>query len=513
MKKVLLFFFISISISQLLAQSIVKTDFLVSQALNQEIYFPSIAVAADGRFGISWGDNRNGINGTGDGDGRIYSQLYQADASKTTNTNSYTDNIVYGTFYDNFSLYRSTCEFLPSGSFIVAWHVGGYTQIGSPNQDIYYSAFNNVGQKIVNGTQINVSGSGGNYPYGKRPQVVVIPPNQFAVVYEFDNLNGYEIGATAVDANTGSVIGGSFLVSDTKTGVRVYPSAASNGSQTVIVWTDGRVDNSGDIYMQRFVNGPAVGSNVKVNDNINTGTYNQWAKVAMGADGKFVVIWLDTRTTNDGDVYAQHFDANGNKIGSNVKLTNSNASLYALMPSIAMYDNDNYVITWTDSLPGKQYTCKTRFFNFGGNPISNVLEISNVGNTSESYNSDVKVGKNGLTYYTWDDRRTTGKGQVYAKILTGFGTQTGIENSNKKEANINCYPNPFDHQIAIVFEEDLSERITLSIYDLLGKKVAEFNEYPIDQIIQLNLDKLSKGLYTLNLKGIGFTNSIKISKN
>lgn len=509
MKNYTLFFLISIS-SFTYGQTIIKDDFLVNQNLNQEIYFPSIAVSADGRFGISWGDTRNGINGTGDGTGRIYSQLYNANGTPQTNGNSYSDNITYGVSYDNFSLTRSTCDFLSNGTFVIAWHVGGYNGINSPVQDVYYSAFNSAASKIVNGVQLNVSSSG-TYPSGKRPQIVMIPPAQFAVVYEYDNSQGYEIGVSTVDANTGSVIGQANVISDTKTGVRVFPSAASNGTHTVSVWTDARLDNYGDIYMQRFVNGFPIGSNTKVNDNATTNTYNQWAKVAMGNDGKFVVIWLDTRSSVGGDVFAQHYDANGVKIGANVKLTNSNSSIYPLMPSIAMYNNNNYVISWTDSLPNQKFSCKTRFFSFGGTSLSNIIPISSASNTSQSFHADVKVSSDGLTYYTWDDRRNSAKGSVYAKVLSGFGSNTGISHIFK-DLDVSVFPNPVENILTLNFNSSENDKALISIYDLLGNVIYEINEHLIDHKVILNTESLPIGIYILSINSNSSSKKIKIIK-
>lgn len=509
MKNYILIFLVFISCYSF-GQTIVKDDFQVNQNLNQEIYFPSIAVSPDGRFGVSWGDTRNGINGTGDGTGRIYSQLYNSNGTPQTNGNSYSDNITYGVSYDNFSLTRSTCDFLSNGTFIIAWHVGGYNGINSPVQDVYYSAFSSAAVKIVNGVQLNVSGSG-TYPNGKRPQLIIIPPSQFAVVYEYDNSQGYEIGVTSVNASTGAVIGQAEVISDTKTGVRVYPSAASNGTHTVSVWTDARLDNYGDIFMQRFVNGAPAGGNTKVNDNTTTNTYNQWAKVAMGADGKFVVIWLDTRSSAGGDVYAQHYDANGQKVGVNVKLTNSNSSIYPLMPSIAMYNNNNYVISWTDSLPNERFTCKTRFFSFGGTPLTNVLAISNAANTSQSFHADVKINNDGLTFYTWDDRRNSAKGSVYAKVISGFGTTTSVGNF-KEELYFSVYPNPVKNNLSINFNFNISDELSIIMYDLIGNKILQTNEIPINNTISLYTENIPKGFYLLKVQTNNSSNTIKLLK-
>lgn len=472
------------------AQSIVLPDFAVSQNLGQEIFYPSVAIAPDGRFGFSWGDDRNGVNGTGDGRGRIYSQLYNTNGSPATNTNSYTDNIQYNTTYDNFSILRSSCAFLPNSTFIVGWHVGGYTYIGSRNDDVYYSAFNTQAQKIVSGVQLNVLNGGGTNPYATRPQLVLLPPNHFAAVYEYNNFNGSEIGVTSVDATTGNVIGGASVISDSRTNARVYPSAASNGANavTVCVWTDARTDNVGDIYMQRFVDGTTTGANTKVNDNTNTGTYNQWARVAMAADGKFVVIWLDTRSSPGGDIYAQHYDANGQKIGVNTKLTNSNSVLFAAMPGLSLINN-TYVVTWADSLAGKAFTCKARYFNFGGTPKTDVFELTNANNNASSYYPEVAVN-NSLAFFTWDDRRETAKGRVYGKVLTLNSSTVGI--TNNADTKINVYPNPANESLWIA-NYIYSDNNFVEIYSVDGRYICK-KEILNDKI---EIAELATGMYIL----------------
>lgn len=471
-----------------LAQVPVLPDFPVSQNLGQEIFYPSVAVAPDGRFGFAWGDDRNGVNGTGDGRGRIYSQLFNTNGAVATNTNSYTDNIQYNSTYDNFSILRSSCAFLPNSTFIVAWHVGGYTFIGSRNDDIYYSAFNTQAQKIVGGVQLNVMSGGGTNPYATRPQLVVIPPSQFGAVYEYDNFNGSEIAVTTVDATNGNVIGGANVISDSKTSARVYPSAASNGSHTVCVWTDARADNFGDIYMQRFVNGAPAGVNTKVNDNVNTGTYNQWCRVSMNADGKIVVIWLDTRSSPGGDIYAQHYDATGQKIGLNTKLTKSNTILHAAMPGLSLLNN-KYAITWADSIPGKSFTCKARYFNFGGTPITDVFELSNAGNNFYSYYPDVAI-TNSLAFFTWDDRRETAKGRVYGKVLTMGGSSVGIQ--KEQVTALNVYPNPANKTLWIA-NYVYSTNNLANIYSIDGRHIVD-KEILNDKI---DIKELDNGLYIL----------------
>lgn len=58
------------------------------------------------------------------------------------------------------------------------------------------------------------------------------------------------------------------------------------------------------------------------------------------------------------------------------------------------------------------------------------------------------------------------------------------------------YPNPFDYNIQILFNENVSEDINIDVYDISGKLVYSKSFSPSIKI-QINLESLSSGSYTL----------------
>ena len=81
-----------------------------------------------------------------------------------------------------------------------------------------------------------------------------------------------------------------------------------------------------------------------------------------------VVVWIDTRNGND-DLYAQSFDADGNKLwngGNDLALTGSTTKEYAA--AVAIDGDDNVYIAWTeDSIISKKiYLAK---YDLDGNPL------------------------------------------------------------------------------------------------------------------------------------------------
>ncbi|TBN04851.1 T9SS type A sorting domain-containing protein [Hyunsoonleella flava] len=58
------------------------------------------------------------------------------------------------------------------------------------------------------------------------------------------------------------------------------------------------------------------------------------------------------------------------------------------------------------------------------------------------------------------------------------------------------YPNPFDYNIQISFNESISKDINIEVYNVLGKLVYSKSFSP-SRKIQINLENLSSGSYTL----------------
>ena len=118
-------------------------------------------------------------------------------------------------------------------------------------------------------------------------------------------------------------MGANFKVNEDETEVsQNYPSVAMDSlGNFVIVWEDKRNGNI-DIYLQRFTaNGERLGSNLKINDDEGRAKQTE-PKISMDGDGKFVVTWEDLRNGYS-DIYGKRFLANGVRFGSNFRVTTS----------------------------------------------------------------------------------------------------------------------------------------------------------------------------------------------
>jgi hypothetical protein len=469
MKKLFPLFLLAFLIQMSFSQTVLVNDFPVSDVTGTSVYRPMVAAAPNGSYAVTWGDERYGNSNRASGAGNIFGRIVGSNGSALT-ANFRVDDVVANTYYTDYWVFFSTPMFLPSGQLIVVWHVNGASGIsGIQSNDIYYTAFNGA-TRLGAGVQLNTEGTATGAG-ASRPSVCFRAPSTFLAVFEYAK-NGNNIAGMVVDANSGAKIGNAFGMSDNTSNSRIYPHVASNGSYSVCVWTDGRTDTQvGDVYAERIDGGNLASANVKVNDD-GPGGYNQYARVAMDAQGNYVVVWIDTRSNSGGDLYGQRFDAQGNRIRSNFKLTKSNSKFWEYPPGIAMKGDGSFVVTWADDLTktGNNYTVKSRFFSANDQPLSDVIQVT----ASPSAQPDVKIGATGAVIYAWNDgRENANLGRIYSKIYAGFPT-TAVEESRvpltfRLDQN---YPNPFNPSTSISYHVGASGHVSLKVFDVLGKQMA-----------------------------------------
>ncbi|MBN2379608.1 hypothetical protein JXM67_07390, partial [candidate division WOR-3 bacterium] len=96
--------------------------------------------------------------------------------------------------------------------------------------------------------------------------------------------------------------------------------------------------------------------------------------VAFADDGSFIVAWHDKRDDNSGDIFARRFDAGGQPLGPDFKVSDDTLSgiegNYQRRPSIAADDSGNFCIAWAeDSRPGLFSVAYAQFYDKDGNAL------------------------------------------------------------------------------------------------------------------------------------------------
>ncbi len=228
------------------------------------------------------------------------------------------------------------------------------------------------------------------------------------------------------------------------------PAIASSktSGDYIIVWTSNLQDGSGEgVYAQRFdKNNNKIGSEFKVNS-LTEYDQNKPA-VAMNNNGDFVVTWASTQPNNElQDIYCQIYNSNGTPKGSQF-LVNTTTFKSQNCPDIAMDQNGNFVIVWHswDEDGGDRGVYAQRFKN-DGTKIGTQFLVNTFTKFSQCEPSIAMTpdGKFVIAWQSWgqDDTTTTYYVDygVYAQMFNSDGSKSGNEfRANTTKTDDQFYP-------------------------------------------------------------------------
>jgi uncharacterized protein (TIGR03382 family) len=194
----------------------------------------------------------------------------------------------------------------------------------------------------------------------------------------------------------------------TITSAGVTPAVASNGSEFLLVWSDGadirgtRIDATGTILDAIAISTAA-------------GVQSQPQVASNGSD--FLVTWTDARGTDD-EIYAARVTAAGVVVDPNGIAIHSGVDVQE-WPHVASNGSD-YLIVWHDANDGENYDIYASRVTAAG-AVEDTLAIAAT-STREWYPS---VGSLGGSYLvTWDEFRDTIQGDLYGRFVAADGTMS-----------------------------------------------------------------------------------------
>nr|MCU0537751.1 hypothetical protein [Hydrococcus sp. Prado102] len=205
-------------------------------------------------------------------------------------------------------------------------------------------------------------------------------------------------------------------------------ATAANGD-FVVVWSTPFSTNDTDIYLRRFnADGTPKDSFDRA---VATSSLNQFDQtVAMAADGSFVVAWTEIDSTGDSDVYFQRYDSAGNVLGSAVEVAAISPGKEQLAPDIAMFDNGDFVVTWTEEFSATDLDVRMRGFRRDGTAFTGDLGVATSSSNQSDASVDVRpIAASGETsvVVSWTDNRNGSDDiffQRYDGNLFALGDQT-----------------------------------------------------------------------------------------
>jgi hypothetical protein len=365
-------------------------------------YDPDVAIDKNGNFIIVWTDYRNKNYD-------IYAQRYKADGAKQGSNFQVSDNS--GTTTQS----APAVEIDGNGNFVVLWQ-----DTRNGDYDIYAQYFNSGGSK--QGGNYQVSSENGNNLQNLPALAMAANGNWLAVWYDFRN------GEKNTDIYAQRFTGGStkqgtnFQVNnEAGSSWQDYPDIAANSNGNyVVVWRDERHGDY-DVYAQLFsTNGP-MGANFRVND--DNGNSLQGANtVAIDNAGNFIIVWQDERNGN-ADIYAQRCTSNGTKVGANFLVNDQSGASLQSHPAIAIDANGNFIVVWQDDRNGN-WDIYAQRFNSNGTKQGSNFRVNEGNEGGRQYNPAAVMDGSGKFVIVWQDQRN-GHWDIYAQRYASNGIKQG----------------------------------------------------------------------------------------
>ncbi len=233
---------------------------------------------------------------------------------------------------------------------------------------------------------------------------------------------------TGYDQETSAVLGTGTAREQTTRSV-----AMDHSGDFAVVWTSYGEDDPSDpfgggVYMRMYDR-----NNNPLTNDVLVNTYTKGdqsdATVAMDADGDFVVVWQSQGQDPDGSwgIYAQRFNSVGQKVGGEFRV-NTNYTNDQTNPAVAMDDYGNFVIVWATT--GQPYSyfndVRGQRFDANGNRVGSEMLINsvNIPGTStvpgsNEVNPSVAMNDSGYFVVTWDEVTQQTNGVVTDTVVDG----------------------------------------------------------------------------------------------
>ena len=426
-----------------------------------------ISIDSCANFVIVWADNRNN-------DWDIYSQHYSNEGT------AFGDNVKINDDYGNSAQQwpASICD--ESGNLVVSWA----DTRNNNGREIFAQRFLPDGTPLGNNFKVNTDLYGNNHIF---PDIAMDENSNFIIVWD-DNRNGHpDIYAQRFLAD-GTAINDNFKINnDLPNTSQREPSVSSDGEGNFVVcWDDNRIDYH-DVFARRFSNdGTALGDDFIVNDYTNNSQYS--AVVSSDLSGNFLISWIDNRFGYNGDVFYQEYLNDGTLVNTNIKLNDDTKSEYQGEPSIAVDENENFIITWIDNRSGSKDVFAQRF-TADGVAIEDNFKVNDVSVNNFTLSPSIAISNDGKFIISWADFRNDYCCEIYAQMFSNDATPIG-ENFkvNYISACMNLYPE-------VVFKKNGDFIITWSDADegsFDKENIQHLDKKKIQDIIMNNKSKSSE---------------------
>ncbi|MBZ0204660.1 MAG: T9SS type A sorting domain-containing protein [Ignavibacteria bacterium] len=410
---------------------------------------------------------------------------------------------------------------LKDGRFIVAWSRTHIDSVGYQRYELFFQRFDNNANFLSNPVRVIDS------------SFIVF----FPVILQGMSISCDDIGRFVICWSKGHDLGTKtqvFFQRYDSAGTRIgmvdsacegsshalAPNVAMNKDGSfVIAWDDDRnPQTTPDVYMQRYnSNGQKIGSNIKVSDDNSVSVRQAGNSLSIDGNGRIIVAWTDDRNSEN-SIYYQLYDNIGNPTGVNRKANILSNQFSRAGSRVSMRSDGRFVIGWLDvGFTGREQFYGRRF-DFNGDPIGNpyMIPMSSVAPTEQRIN-DISLHGDRV-YSSWMSYVSMNINKDIWCNVRGFqnpDTVIGISHNTTiaKEFRLcSPYPNPFNPILNIKFVNSNKSFVTLKIYDILGNELTTLIrgiKNPGEFKVQWNAENYPSGIYFIKLENEAGFSDIK----
>jgi len=343
---------------------------------------------------------------------------------------------------------------LKSGGFVVTWDSHSQDSKKQTNTDgVFGQRYDADGQKVGNEFQINTYVEN----YQSRPSITGLTGGGFIVAWNSKDQDGSSWGVYGQCYNeNGDKLGAEFQVNTYTAGTQWESSVASlQDGGFIVIWDSNQRDGSDlGVYGQRYdENGRKVSSEFQVNTYTKGKQYS--GSVAGLAGGGFIVTWHSCYRQHSSafDVYGQHYDKNGNRVGSEF-LVNTYTKDNQSHPSVTGLEDGGFIVIWNSDqrrVSGSDETVYGQRYDANSRKVGSEFQVNTYTKGSKDYAEYASVAglAGGGFIVTWQSYGQDGSGygiygQRYdthgAKIDEEFRINTHTQD-HQKYPSVSSLPN------------------------------------------------------------------------
>ena len=356
---------------------------------------------------------------------------------------------------------------LGNGGFVVVWESSG--QDGS-GRSVHGQRYDASGNPVGSEFQVNSYTSTDQ----SDPVVTGLSDGGFVILWQSSgqDSSGFGVYGQIYDSN-GNTVGSEFQVNtETLNNQRDLSVAAFDSGGFVVVWESGGQDGSGyGVFGQIYdAIGNTVGSEFQANTYTNTDQDDP--RVAVLADGGFVIVWEGATQDGDGNgVFGQRFDASGNKVGSEFQV-NTHTADNQNNPVVVGLSDGGFVVTYeVQFLEGDSWGVYAQRYDASGNKVGSETQINTY--TTDSQSQPVAVALEnpapGDSEYVivWHSYAQDGDVQgIYARQYNGDGNSVGPGLVSESAADGTVVGTAF------AVDADVGDSFTYTLTDAAGGRFA-----------------------------------------